>query len=231
MKKVFTFLLLTILSLTFRIDAFALDKACTQTEQLRLRELVNATQITYEFYEEKSDEGFFQGYRVSVSNFKPDFYIYDEKQSTYFKYDGDSIATAGYFLGGITYSLPFYAAKGSACEGYLIMTKALQLVPYNPYSEDPLCKGHETYELCKKFTPIKLSSQIEFEQRMRQYLKSLEDDKQEEKPPIEEDVSKTILDVVVDFIIDYYMVILITIAVSGTIGIIIIRERQRRSIL
>lgn len=223
--------MLTLISVLFRTDVFALDASCTQAEQLRLRQLANATQVTYDFYQETNEGGLFQGYKVTISNFTADFYVYNDKQAIYFGYTGSPNATVGEFTGGATYSFPFYASDKSPCHGELILTKNLQLIPYNKYSADPLCVGHETYELCKKFTPIQITSQSDFEQRMKQYIRELE--KPVYKPPVVEKpvVQKTIWQMVGDFFMTNYMIFLILIAVSGTIGIVVIQSKKRRSIL
>lgn len=232
MKRFFLCTLFVALLFFWRINTLALNTACTQAEKVRLRELVNATQITYEFYEvEDEDTGLFQGYKVSISNFKPDFYVYDSDTASSFIYKGNSVVTVGHFPGGTTYKFPFYASGGTPCEGYLIMTKNLQLIPYNPYSEDPLCKGHETYELCKKFTLIKITSRSDFENRMHQYIKSLDNPKKEE-PIIEEPAAKkTIWQSILSFLADNYMIFLVSIIILGTAGIVIIEVKRRRSIL
>ncbi|MDD4210753.1 MAG: hypothetical protein PHI52_10505 [Bacteroidales bacterium] len=232
MKRFFLCTLFVALLFFWRINTLALDTACTQAEKVRLRELVNATQITYEFYEvEDEDTGLFQGYKVSISNFKPDFYVYDISRGTYFGYSGDTKVTSDEFDGGKNYKFPFYASDGTPCEGYLIMTKSLQLIPYNPYSKDPLCVGHETYELCKKFTPIKITSDSDFKNRMNQYIKSL-DNKKKEEPIIEKPiVKKTIWQSILSFLVNNYMIFLISIIILGTAGIVIIEVKRRRSIL
>ena len=217
--------------MSFKTNTYALSAECTSKEQLRLRNLVTATKITYEFYEEKDfiTGSTFQGYKVSISNFRPDFYVYNEAESFSFENATNLIATEEKFLGGITYKLPFYASKGSICEGYLIMTKSVKMIPYNKYWNDSLCKGYETYELCKKFSPINISSYDEFQRRIKQYIKSL--DRKEEEKPSASIVKNTVWQSIESFFISNYMIVLTFIIVLGTTGIIIVETRKRRSIL
>lgn len=233
MKKIIMFLCIAILFVFKTNNVLAVDELCTSEEKMRLQQLVNATKITYEFYEEIDPiSGFtFQGFKVNISNFKPDFYIYNEEKSVYFPPSNESIVTKGKFVGGVTYELPFYASNNTKCDGYLIMTKYVRMVPYNPYWKDPLCKGYETYELCKKFSQIRLDSHKEFELRMKQYIKSMEKEDKEKEEPIENNNNNTILQTIVDLIVNNYMIVLASIIVIGTILIIVIKLRQRRNIL
>lgn len=230
-KRIILLSLLIATSIFLKINVYALDAGCTQAEQVRLRQLASATQITYDFYQETNEGGLFQGYKVTISNFTPDFYIYNEKQGIYFRYMGSSSTTVGEFSGGSTYSFPFYASDQSPCNGQLILTKNLQLIPYNKYSTDPLCVGHETYELCKKFTAVQASSQTDFERRMKQYINDLE---KKDNPPavVEKPVeTKTIWQQALNFVVSNYMIFLVVIAIAGTVGIIVIQVKKRRSIL
>lgn len=233
MKKIIMFLCIAILFVFKTNNVLAVDELCTSEEKMRLQQLVNATKITYEFYEEIDPiSGFtFQGFKVNISNFKPDFYIYNEEKSVYFPPSNESIVTKGKFVGGVTYELPFYASNNTKCDGYLIMTKYVRMVPYNPYWKDPLCKGYETYELCKKFSQIELSSYEEFELRMNQYIKMMEKKDNVKEPPIEENENNEVWQSIVDFVINNYMIFLVFIIVIGLISIIIIKTKQRRRIL
>lgn len=223
------FILGFIISFAFKIDVLALNTACTQEEQLRLRQLASATNITFEFYHHVGIEEDYKGYKVSINNFTNDFYVYDREKGAYFEYDGDSVSTSEGFIGGI-YNLPFYAAKGSTCEGYLILTKQVKLIPYNYYSENPLCAEYRDFELCKEFTSLTVSSDDEFKARLNAYIKGLKKDGKDN--PIEKTTEqKTIWDNIIKFLTNNYMIFLIAIIVLGTTGIIVIQTTKRRSIL
>jgi hypothetical protein len=229
MRKILELLLTTIIFVAFKTNVLALDPACTQAEQLRLRQLVALTQVTYDFYEIK-EEGT-RGFNVSISGFKPDFYVYDIQKGTYFKYAGNAVVVNGAFAPGTSYNLPFFAADEGVCKGYLIMTKTISLPNYNVYSTDSACVGNEEYELCKKFTPITLPSYSEFKQRLAQYIK--DKNKPEENKPGEEkpETQETFLEKIERFLTSNYMIILLSIIVVGTSAIITIEVRKRRSIL
>jgi hypothetical protein len=229
MKKGFFFLLIMVLSMAFRTDVFALSDACTQEEQVRLRQLANATQITYEFYEDVVND--ITGFTVTINGFSPDFYVYDEAKGIYFQYKNSTISTSSGFADGQTYVLPFFASDKSPCNGYQIMTKTVALPKYNIYSTDTLCKGHETYELCKKFTSVPIASHKDFVQRLEQYIKNL--NKDGTTKPIDEKPQKelTLWQMIGEFLWNNYMFILIPIIVLGTTGIVVIEVKKRRSIL
>lgn len=228
MKKLFIATIIAVLSVIFRTDVFALDATCTPTEQLRLRNLAATTQITYEYYENKEEE--IMGFKVQITGFSADFYIYNEENGTYLKYVDNAIVVSSAFDPGETYVLPFYASDDGICKGYHILSKSITLPTYNYYSEDSLCVGHETYELCKKFTSINIDSQEEFENRVKQYIKSLE---KPDEPIVEEEPEspRTIIEIIEDFFIDNYMIFLVSIIVVGTSIIISIEVKKRRSIL
>lgn len=233
MKKTLPLLAVIILSfMIYKPCAHALSDTCTSTEKIRLRELATATKISYEYYETANNisGGTFHGYKVSIINFKPDFYVYDTERATYFSTTNDSVAISDSFLGGITYKLPFYASDGTICEGYLIMTKYIKMPYYNPYWEDPLCDGHEDYILCKKFNSVAVDSKDEFDERMKAYIKSLvyKDNQDPVETPINE---KSAFEKIADFVIDHYMYFLISIIILGTAAIVFIEVKRRRNIL
>lgn len=233
MKKICAVFLVAILMTIFKVDVLALNPACTQAEQMRLRNLAHITQITYEF--EKTFDAEMgvelEGYKVDINGFQPEFRVSDEDRNIYFEYNGTSISTSHGFFGGVDYNLKFYATAATPCSGEFILVKNLSLLPYNKYSEDPLCKGHETYELCKKFTSLNIGTYDNFIKRMNKYIKSLEEKEPEGPSEEEPNLDKTILDTIVDFIMDNYFIILMLIIVFGTSGIIFIEVRKRRSIL
>lgn len=231
MKKICFIPLAVILLVLCRINVNALDQTCTLNEQMRLRNLTNATQISYEFFENKEEAT--NGFKVKISGFSADFYVYNVTNGIYFPYYGENVSVSDAFAPGQTYSLPFYASDTGVCKGFLIQTKYVKLPNYNYYYKDPLCKEHETYELCKKFTSLVPSNYAEFENLMQKYIKSLE--KSNGKTPTNEEEkttsSKSILEIVGDFFAHNYLIFLIAIIISGTAGIIFIELKKRRSIL
>jgi len=181
MKKIFLLSAVVLLLALLRVDVHALDKECTQAEQVRLRGLASATQISYEFYEDKVENTY--GFKVTISGFSPDFYIYNEENGTAFRYRGNSVVTNMAFAPGKTYQLPFRASDSGICNGYLILNKSISLPFYNEYYDDQLCVGHEEYELCKKFTYLTIPSYSEFQKRVKQYINNLKEEKPGEEIP------------------------------------------------
>jgi hypothetical protein len=232
MKKILSLLAIVILSfIIYKPCAHALSEACTAAEKTRLRELATATKISYEYIVEPgiNEEFTKRYYKVTVSNFKADFYVYNETNGMFISYKNDNTATYDLYNGG-TYLFPFYGATGTACDGYLITTKNIQIIEYNPYSSDPLCKGHENYELCKKFTNIKVDTYDEFKLRVAAYIKSL-DKKDDDQGGKSSDPDNTIWDNIKNFITHNYMIILISIIVVGITSIVLIEVKKRRNIL
>ena len=185
MKRCLSFVFLFLVSFLFKNDVFALSAECTQEEQLRLRQLANATDISYEFYEYINEDNVMErGYKVIINNFNPDFYIYNSRKGFYFEYKGSANVVNDSFPSGGTYELPFYASDESPCKEYHILTKIIALPQYNNFYNDPLCKGHESYELCKKFTSLNVGSYDNFKRLMNQYIKDSNNgnEKPTEKP-------------------------------------------------
>jgi hypothetical protein len=226
-KKIMFLLLMFFVFPVFVHAETRLDPNCTYSERMNLINLVNATQINYQLYTASNGDKLFS---VTISGFSSEFYVKDENGVTYTYNNNDAVSVGGY-IPGKTYKFPFYAAETGFCKGYKIMTKMLYLPPYNKYSEDPLCIGHENFELCKKYTPVKINSYMDFLQRMYEYLGN-QNKQEEEKPPIEEPkVEKGLFETIMDFVSVHYMYFLGGIIGLGTVGIILIEARKRRSIL
>lgn len=223
-------IILIIISFIFlSIDVNALDLSCTQAEQVRLRQLANATKISYEFYENETDYTY--GFNIIVSGYSPDFYIYNEKNGTYIPYSNSPIAIQSGFFDGRTYELPFWAADEGPCNGYKILTKYVILPKYNPYYKSESCIGYEEFELCKKFTSISIGSDERFEQLLNNYKKDLENKNKKDDIEKEKEPENTMWENILNFIYNYYMIFLLIIIISGTAGIVVLEVKRRRSIL
>jgi hypothetical protein len=236
-KKVLYYSFLIIFALLVNItyvdaEEVELSSECTAQEKFRLRELVNNTRITYELKSYEDVEGNpYKKYDVSISGFNEEFYVFWQRRGILIEYSGDDIVSHFGFDPGETYQFPFYASDNNICSGYHILTKNVYFPPYNIYSEDSLCEGHEDYELCKKHSPIIIDSYEEFVQRMNQYLNNLEN--QDEDNSLVEDSSPedSLWNRVINFLIKYNLYILISIIVIGIITIVIISIKKRRKIL
>lgn len=230
MRKYLLFISLFCLSFLFKTNVLALDAACTQEEQMRLRQIANATDISYEFYEKEALQE--RGFTVTISGFSSDFYVYNNETGIYFKYNGDSVVKNSAFIEGGTHELPFYALDSGVCKGYLIMTKMVSLPYYNPYYKDALCSGYEEYELCKKFTFTSIPSYNDYVRGIKQYIKSKEKNGEKEDGNVDEPKENNgLLGALINFVVNNYMVFLITIIILGTSSIIFIEVRKRRSVL
>jgi len=229
MKKVFSFLLIVSLSLVFKINVNALDTACTQAEQLRLRQVASLTSFKYDLV----DYGYAIFFDVTISGFTSDMYAIVPDENYKFSYvEGTNTSKAVDFIPGETYKLEFYATAATKCPGVKIITKYLQIPPYNYYSENPICDGHEDYILCQKYTNLykSIKSEEDFVARVQQYIDSLEDDSSKDNQK-DDDKQISFLESTILFLGKYYMYIFIPIIVVGTAGIIVIQRQKRRSIL
>lgn len=226
------FFLLFSFLLVVKAEGITSNPNCTMEEQQRLRQIVNATKISYEFKEYQNYDGTTnKAYKLTINNFTNDFYIWNEERGLYITYNGSNIAYIDGLMPNTTYQLPFYASNNSPCSDSIIMTKLAYLPPYNYYSEDPLCKGYEDYELCRKYSPISIGSYEEFVSRMQDYIKKQKpndnNNNEEEKPTN----GISLWDKIANFLIDNILYITIPIIVLGTSLIIVVEVRRRRSIL
>ncbi|MFA5409868.1 MAG: hypothetical protein WC343_13935 [Bacilli bacterium] len=227
MGKKLLFLTAVIMFFLLKLDTVALESTCTTDEQVRLKNLIDATQITYVLNEDPEDGT--KSFTIKISGFTADFYIYNVENGTHFEYENNSVIEKPGFSPGVTYLLPFFGTSG-LCKNVRISSKTVVLPTYNYFSEDPLCVGHEEYTLCKKFVDIDIDSYSDFKSLMNKYITSL-NNTTEEEPEKEVVETPSILEVIGDFIAYNYMLILISIIVIGTSGIIIIEVEKRRSIL
>lgn len=210
----------------------ALNSACTTSEQNRLKTLVNETQVVYELYTQDAEDelGPYKAFRIIITGFSADFYVWNQTHGIYMEFNGNSTVSDDGYAPNQSLELPFYASNEGVCRGYLISTKIVQLPPYNVYSEDPLCVGHEKFELCQKYSPVKVSSYDEFVRRVQEYIDSLKNDGNNN--PSNNDKKKVSLwDKIIDFLLTYNLYFLLPIILLGTAGIIIVEIRRRRSIL
>lgn len=204
---------------------------CTLEEKQRLRELVSATKTTYEFKEYVNADGTSSmAYQLTISNFINDFYVWNEERGLLIEYSNNNVATADRLMPNVLYQLPFYASSASPCNGYLILTKTVYMPPYNYYSDDPLCKGHEDYELCKKHSPIEIDSYEEFVNRMQSYIKSLEQEDDQETPT-SNDGSVSMWSKIASFLVSNILYVTLPIIIAGIVIIVVIELKKRRSIL
>jgi hypothetical protein len=204
---------------------------CTLEEKQRLRELASATKTTYEFKEYVNADGTTSmAYELTISNFTNNFYVWNEERGLLITYSNNSVVTAERLMPNVTYRLPFYASSSSLCNGNLILTKTVYLPPYNYYSNDPLCKGREEYELCKKHSPIKIDSYEEFVNRMQQYIKSLEQEDEQEQPT-NNNKPVSIWIKIATFLVSNILYVTLPIIIAGIVIIVVIELKKRRSIL
>ncbi|MDD3048860.1 MAG: hypothetical protein PHQ89_02585 [Bacilli bacterium] len=198
--------------------------SCSTDEKSVLQKKVNQIQIIYEFNNATKK------YDITINGFSYEFYALDTVTNKYLYYDGNSTILLQNYEPGVSYVLKFYGKLYNGCNDEFLSTKSVLLPYYNQYSENPLCAGYETYELCKKFTPIKISSEEIFISRLNAYKKSLEN-----KDPVEEEnissPTETIWNKMLSFFVEYNLYFLLPIIIGGTTIIIVIEAKKRKSIL
>ncbi len=207
----------------------AAEKDCSYDEQLRLREIVGKLSFSYELI----DYGKAHLYDVYISGFTKDIYAFVEGGNTDFYYEEGRITKGIAFKPGENHKLIFLATEDTLCPDYRIMSRYITIPDYNPYSKHHLCVGHETYSLCQINSSIykEIKDIVEFELRMNAYLKSLENQDKDYLKPVIEDKDEDLLFFVWDFLGKYYMPILVTIIISGSLGIAYLEIKKRKEIL
>ncbi|MDD2203403.1 MAG: hypothetical protein PHT75_02590 [Bacilli bacterium] len=229
MKKLLSFLLIISLFLVFKPNVIALDTACTQEERLKLRQTASLTTIKYDLM----DYEYAVFFDVTISGFTKDMYAAVPDENYAFSYvEGTNTSREADFTPGKTYKLEFYATDGTKCPGEKILTKYLQIPPYNHYSKNKICEGYEDFELCKKHTNLykSIKTEEDFVKRVQQYINSVKNNSADKKDN-DDNKQVSFLEKTLVFLNKYYLYIFIPIIVVGTVSIIVIQVQKRRSIL
>lgn len=206
----------------------AQEVQCPYDEQLRLREIAAAITFSFEFVDYELSSGF----DVYAKGMTKDIFIKEENAPVYFNYyeDAQEIKNIG-FSPGTTHRLDFYATVETKCPDYKIMSRYLQIPYYNYYSEHPLCKGYEKYDLCQKFSNIYtlIEDAEDFETRMNAYIDSLKSKNNNDLN--NENTNNSWYRGVILFLQSYYLELLLTIVIIIIGYIVFTKIKRRRSIL
>lgn len=223
MKKFIYLILAATISMSFGMKVNALNANCTQDEMIYLRDKASNTKITYDYVES------YQGFKVTITGLSSTIFAkYSGGSNGSITYNETTSTSADNFVPGYQYKFEYYSTGGTPCIGQYLITKIITLPYVNPYAGDSLCVGHETYELCKKFTVSKAPTYDQFVIRVKNYIRSLTKD--EEKEPTKETtkVTESIWEKGFNFFVDNSLFFLVPIIVLGTAGIIIINVKKRR---
>lgn len=215
----------------FRINA----ETCNSAELNSLRAQANAAEIKYYYIKDFSvpDDSHLIGlpniynlFNISLNNLTDSIYAIVDKTNFIYTYNGvaevPNVAIRGPFSGGQTYTFNFYAHTNDTCNGQLLTTKIVKLPSYNHYSKHELCKGAEEYELCNMWYEGNISLE-KFIERVTEYKKN-----KEKEIKGSDLLPKNRWDIIMDWIINYYNIILLSIIITGTIVIIVLKINEKR---
>lgn len=219
MKKIYVLLFLLLL---FPIKTNAIhevmDTRCTTELKLSLKK--EASEIAYRVTKnEKKGE---VTYSAILYNISDNLYITDSSKKVYEESKIEDIKP------GSSISISIYASDNNYCNGYKVGTKIIKAPNYNPYSTNDLCKGYESYALCKEDANISLTEK-EFETQMKNYIESLKVKKNNDVLETTDDGGFNLI----EFIKDYGLYIGIGLGVVAviTVTIVIIYKKKNRGIL
>ena len=195
---------------------------CSSEEKVRLTNLAKNLDITSEYYRDEKGKVKF---KMTITNLHPDIYIYDKEHFDNIYFDGFSLnpkeVTIDEYPTGASYSFTVYG-NTPKCQHEFIMTQYKTVPAYNAYSEDPLCKGIEEYELCQRWKSAPVSyenfkkSAIEYRESLNKEIVEVEE--------IEKDFDYYVK-LVVSFLLRYYIYYILAIVLVAVL-IILLRKND-----
>lgn len=204
------FVLILLLILPFKVNAYGF---CKTEDSIRLHKLANNVLANYSYYEVNGNLRF----KINIYNLNPDLYIYDSAKRK--EITAKSEITIDNYGAGKSIEYKIYSNL-NYCKGQYISSLYVTLPSYNPYYKDELCKGLETYTLCRRWAKVDLTYD-QFKKQMNDYIDYL---KQKNKP----NNSNNIFQMILDFYIKYYYIILPVIIVIGGAILLIIKYREEK---
>lgn len=210
-------LLCLLFTLLLPINTFALyeitDSRCTTDMKISLRE--KAINVTYKLNKIVNKK---VTYEIQLLNIDEDMYIVDSFTNNKYTIKNNKIEN---ITPGLTVNLDIYASNNNYCEGYKMTTKIVNIPYYNKYSSNELCKGYETYILCKETSNINIDEK-EFNTRMKSYINSLKQEDNTKKEELEKkEVQNNGFDFIT-FLTEYNLYISLFLVIILTILIVII---------
>ena len=209
-KKLFWLLILLV---PFSIKAVN----CDYQDLSRYQQLASNINFSYDYIEANNSVTF----NITVSNMPDELYIIDTSTGNVF-----SKATTGLsetilygYQAGTNYRFDIIPYD-EYCYG-TTLTKYVNLPAYNSYYLDSVCNGAESFSLCQKWTDVNLSHE-EFVKQVNEYKNS---NKQIENNS--EYIQNDFLNKIIVGFLDNYVIILVSIIVVCTIGIIILSKKDK----
>lgn len=170
---------------------------CSDSEIVELQNVAKNISTSYDYVEENGNVHF----NVTFTNMNPSVYLVDSSSKQRYYYSNNEF-TIGGLQQGSSYKFNVYANK-DYCVDYLVYTIYVNLPYYNPYYNDSLCSGIESYKFCKKFVNIQLDYDT-FQKSVLAYKESLN-----KKDNSNEDISKNKwLNSLLELYINTYYIIL-----------------------
>lgn len=190
---------------------------CENEEKVRWQALAQNVNVSYDAVEEDGKVTF----TVTFSNLVENMLIVDEKTGREYPYTKPELTITG-LRPNTSYRYGVYTSE-FRCSHQLFYTLYANIPPYNPYHNDEVCQGIETYKLCQKWTSISYTYD-EWKQEVNKYKENLE----KNKPVEENERKKSLIDKIVDFYSKTYYIILPIVIILG--GIIIYVYNKRRDL-
>lgn len=183
---------------------------CDNADVIRLQKLAKNITTSYDYVENNSSVQF----SITFENVSNELYLKNSSSGEEFYADGEF--TLNNYSAGENYKFEVRSTN-ALCNTKALSYIYVNLPPYNPYYNDPICNG-VSYKYCNKWQKNTLSYD-EFIQDVTNYKNSLITN--DEKPQ----QIKGLFDYIVEFYANYYFIILPVIIIFGVIGITIYTKK------
>lgn len=206
MKKMYWILFLGLL--LFPITGKA---ACSNSENVKLKNIAGNINLTYVFKEENGT------FDITLSNVRGEVYV-KTPTGQILSSTGEDITIGGY-APNQSYGFKVYTTSNN-CPNKILLTKYITTPSYNPFYNKPVCTGAEEYKYCQKWIKNPYS-EGDFEKVVNQY----KEEKNKKNPEEKKEEVKGIYDYLMDFYSKYYYFILPVII--GVCLLIIFRRKKK----
>lgn len=183
---------------------------CDNADVIRLQKLAKNITTSYDYVENNSSAQF----SITFENVSNELYLKNSSSGEEFYGDGEF--TLNNYSAGENYKFEVRSTN-ALCNTKALSYIYVNLPPYNPYYNDPICNG-VSYKYCNKWQKNTLSYD-EFVQDVTNYKNSLitNDEKSQQ--------IKGLFDYIVEFYANYYFIILPVIILFSVIGITVYTKK------
>lgn len=190
---------------------------CTNENKVRLQTLAQNINISYDYQEENGGITF----RAILTNIHEDLIIEDVTNGVIYKEHGNELIISN-LKSDKSYRFDIKTEK-YFCHHEKLYTHYLNTPSYNPYYQDEVCHGVESYTLCNKWQKITTSYEV-----WKQKVEDQKNSQAKEEPIVKEETKKGIFDYIIDIYIQYYYIILPLFILSGIV--IIYRHNKKEDL-